>query len=215
MSLHLSNQVGESVEVPISVARNLFKIVANVDSFASTARKLPRSNYAPDLGPEVQAVSVKPINEKEEEDDKNPNNDNVPLHFSNLDYSKEVLEAVAQYAVLPHNRRTAIIPKPLNVPLSRIVQENELDFVKVAEKSGFLIQLLDVASCLGFEELMQLCAAYISERVHEIALAGPDIMTAAERTREFLRIHNEWTPEEIEHLHREMEYARQVDPSVY
>ncbi|CCW64595.1 unnamed protein product [Phytomonas sp. EM1] len=215
MSFHLSNKLGESVEVPMSVANKLFIMVANVNSIAAISGNPPQFDDTLELSSAAPEDSVPLTEDAEEGQNKSPNEGDMPLQLSNLDYSKEVLEKVVHYAMLPDDQRTANIPKPLIMPLKLLVQAHELDLVREAEEKQFLVQLLDIASYLRFEQLVALCAAYISERIGEIARGAPDIMTGSERIREFLHMDNEWTPEEMEHLRREMEYVKQVDPRIY
>lgn len=138
-----------------------------------------------------------------------------PLQLDNLDCSKEVLEALCAYSKLPAADRTTSIPKPINAPLVHIVKPHEMEMLEAAQKGKYITPLTELAIYLQFEELSNLCAAYIYQSIEKIAKDAKDIMAGAEEIRQWMNIPNEWTEEEMGHLRKEMELAKQLDPNAY
>ncbi|KAG5510632.1 hypothetical protein JKF63_06930 [Porcisia hertigi] len=189
----MSNVSGHSVEIPLDTAKDLLGIL-NMDQIFRSAR----------AGADDADDSV-------EEDD----SDAEPVKLEGTEYGNEVLDVVRAYAMLPPDKRTTSIPRPLMQELRTVVYPDEMELVKKAEKEDYLVDLLNCALFLRFSQLSSLCAAYMAVRINDIAQAAPDIMEGAERIRKFLHMQNEWTEEEMVHLRREMEYAKSVDPNVY
>ncbi|CCW66710.1 unnamed protein product [Phytomonas sp. Hart1] len=203
-NLTLSNTAGDSVVVPEEVARRLFNKFRAADAFLHAARPpSPDSHSLSESSGEAEEAT--PALPQEDE----------PLRVGQLNASLEVLQVVATYATLPNDQRTADIPKPMIRSYAESVKPHELDMVRKAEEQNYLVQLLDVALALRFEQLIAVCAAYMNERIHEISKGSPDIMTGAERVREFMHVENTWTTEEMEHLSKEMALAKKIDPHAY
>lgn len=214
MSLFLENQLHERVELPEAIAKKLFKTVAETEDIVNVAAGERGNNSGGGGGGNGVAVGDR-ADLEDVEDDEDEEEEVVPLKLSDLEYDKATLEATVYYAMLPDKQRTVTIQKPLPRPLAEVVYPWELEFMRKAEREGYHVQLLDIASYLKFEQLLNLCAAYLSVRLDEIARSAPTIMDGAERIRVFLQMENEWTEEEMVHLQKEMEYAKQVDPRVY
>ncbi|AYU76564.1 protein of unknown function - conserved [Leishmania donovani] len=188
----ISNVSGYSVEMPLATAKELLGML-NMDQVFRAAR-----------------AGTDDTDESDVDD-----GDTEPVKAEGTDYSKEVLDVVRAYALLPPDERTSSIPRPLTQDLRSVVYAGEMELVEKAEREDYLVDLLNCALFLRFSQLSALCAAYMAVRIDEIAKAAPDIMEGAERIRKFLHMQNEWTEEEMGHLRREMEYAKSVDPNVY
>ncbi|AIN96032.1 hypothetical protein LPMP_091170 [Leishmania panamensis] len=189
----ITNVSGYSVEIPLATAKELLGML-DMDQVFRAAR-----------------AGADDTDESADADDY----DAEPLKAEGMEYSKEVLDVVRSYALLPSDERTNNIPRPLTQDLRSVVHAGEMELVEKAEREDYLVDLLNCALFLRFSQLSALCAAYIAVRIDEIAKAAPDIMEGAERIRKFLHMQNEWTEEEMGHLRREMEYAKSVDPNVY
>ncbi|CAG9569733.1 conserved hypothetical protein [Leishmania major strain Friedlin] len=188
----ISNVSGYSVEIPLATAKELLGML-NMDQVFRAAR-----------------AGTDDTDESGVDD-----GDTEPVKAEGMDYGKEVLDVVRAYALLPPDKRTSSIPRPLTQDLRSVVYAGEMELVEKAEREDYLVDLLNCALFLRFSQLSALCAAYMAVRIDEIAKAAPDIMEGAERIRKFLHMQNEWTEEEMGHLRREMEYAKSVDPNVY
>ncbi|CCD15205.1 unnamed protein product [Trypanosoma congolense IL3000] len=131
-----------------------------------------------------------------------------------LGFASEVVQAIAAY--LQQTNRIAVdVPKPLTVPLEQLVPAWEMEFVRNAERCELLLPLFECTCYLRITGLRNLLAAYVAQRVDEIAKEAPSIMEGAAKVRAYLQLENEWTAEEMEHLEEEMRYAKQVDPMAY
>lgn len=205
-SVYLVNKKGERVAVPEETARRLFQTFAMAEAVVSDMAPAANSSSAPSADAENDAPFLAEGDNLDEDE---------AIRFDELDHELPVLEAVARYAMLPDNMRTASIPKPMVSTLAQCVMPHEMELVQAAEDGDYLVPLIDLASHLRFEQLLALCSAYASTRIEEIARAAPDIMTGAEEVRKFLHMENDWTEEEMRHLKTEMEYAKQVDPNTY
>jgi hypothetical protein len=198
---HISNRNGHVVAVPLEAAKELFGIL-NMNDFFNTAKQ----DKEPGDEEEMDQASHSSTEDDAEQG---------PLKTENLEYANKVLDVVRDYAMLPASDRTSEISRPLAMPLSHCVKPGEMELVREAESQDYLVELLNCAMFLRFRQLTSLCAAYMAVRIDEIAKEAPDIMTGAERIRNFMHMENEWTEEEMGHLRAEMEYAKQVDPHVY
>lgn len=195
-TFHISNSSGYRVEIPLVRAKELLGILDMRQLF-----------NAAEAGADDADEPVPPVDVDDAEAE--------PVKAEGLDYGKEVLDVVREYAMRATSERTANIPRPLTQELKSVINADEMDLVKKAEAGNYLVDLLNCALFLQFSQLSALCAAYMAVRIEEIAKAAPDIMEGAERIRQFMHMENEWTEEEMGHLRREMEYAKSVDPNVY
>lgn len=210
--MYLVNTNGERVEIAEEIAHRLFGTIANTETIvnvADSSRAEQVNGGAPEDVSDGSGTDDNGIPEFLEDDQSNV------IQLTDLSYSLTVLQVAVAYAELPEENRTADIPCPLIRPLQHLVKEHEMQLLNVAEAEKYLVELLDLAAYLKFKELQALCAAYISTRIDEIAKAAPNIMEGAQRIRDYLGMENEWTDEEMEHLRKEMEYCKLVDPSVY
>ncbi|KPI83443.1 hypothetical protein ABL78_7513 [Leptomonas seymouri] len=198
----ISNRAKHAVEVPLETAKELFGIL-NMDAVFNAAKH--DNDNDKDAVEEDQASHSSAENAADTE----------PLKAEDLEYSDKVLDVVCHYAMLPRSDRTESIPRPLTQDLKRVVTAEEMELVTTAEKNDYLVDLLNCAMFLRFQQLTALCAAYMAMRIEEISKAAPDIMTGAQRIRDFMHMENEWTEEEMVHLKAEMDYAKSVDPNVY
>ncbi|RNF10907.1 hypothetical protein TraAM80_01291 [Trypanosoma rangeli] len=131
-----------------------------------------------------------------------------------LDYTELVVKFVVEYLQKPE-KRSVKIPRPLSASLSNFAAAWEMALVRKIEQHKLLIQVLECCSYLRIEELHDLLAAFVAERIQEISRAAPSIMEGAERLRQYLQLENEWTPEEMVCLEQEMQCAAKVDPGAY
>ncbi|CCW64594.1 unnamed protein product [Phytomonas sp. EM1] len=208
-NITLSNVEGDSVVIPEEVARRLFNKFSVVDTFLLAVRPPSRdsnSSGGDGEGEETEETLSSGAGRLQEEE---------PLRITQLHASREVLQVVAHYAMLPSDQRTENIPRPLKRCYAESVMPHELELVKQAEEMNYLRNLFEVAFDLRFEQLLALCGAYTNERIWEISRESPDIMTAAQRIREFLKIENTWSAEEMENLSKEMALAKKLDPHAY
>lgn len=196
----ISNRNGHAVEMPLATAKELLGML-NMDHVFSAANA-----GAEDADADAEHASHSSADEDA---------DSEPLKAEDLEYPDMVLDVVRDYALLPKGERTDTIPRPLTQDIKSVVTADEMALVTAAEKGDYLVDLLNCAMFLRFSQLTALCAAYMAVRIDEIAKAAPDIMTGAQRIRDFLHMENEWTEEEMGHLRKEMEYAKSVDPNVY
>ncbi|CAD2220443.1 hypothetical protein AGDE_00775 [Angomonas deanei] len=202
-TLILENDKGEGVEIPIQYARDCYQLVREVESLVQ-----PYPNGEEGSG-SIPALDPSPSEETE-----NNNNNNSPLRIDGLLCDKTTLELVKQYT-LSYPNLTTDLPQPLLCPLHVLAQPHEMELLRRAERSAVHVQLLDIASYLKFDPLVQLTSAYISIRINEIARHAENIMVGAEQVRHFLQMVNEWTEEEMKCLEKEMAYALEVDPNAF
>lgn len=135
-----------------------------------------------------------------------------PLNLDSLQCCKACLVEVKAYAMLPRSQRSPEIPRPINAPLEDIVTKFELDLVLRATKGKYITPLTELAILLQFEELSNLCSAFIYETIEKISKESPDTMVGSERIRAFMNIPNDWTEEESLHLGMERDLAKELDP---
>jgi len=200
----LINTTGDSVDVDFKVARELFGIVVSAGNVLAQGEKTFTNDETP-AAEEAEETVAEEADADEAE----------AVKIDTLTCNKKTLEVIKEYAEMPASKRTKTLPKPIDGEFGSHVMAHELKMVKDAEKDGYLVDLLDAAIQLRFSALSDMCAGYCSVRIRQIAQAAPDIMTGAERIREFLHMENEWTPEETEHLRKEMEMLKSLDSSVY
>jgi hypothetical protein len=106
----------------------------------------------------------------------------------------------------------SVIPTPLPGDLRHYVSPWELAFIHdtlLVDGDPWqhtkLIYVLSVAARLGIESLQQLLSSWCADQI--VALSkNKSSMEAAEAVRSFFGLPNEWTPEETQHLEKEMEY---------
>lgn len=194
----ISNRSGYGVDIPLATAKELLGMLDMEHVFSA-------ANAGAEDADEAHASHSSADDEVDDE----------PLKAEDLEYPNMVLDVVRGYALLPKGERTDNIPRPLTQDIRSVVTADEMALVQAAEKGDYLVDLLNCAMFLRFAQLTALCAAYMAVRIDEIAKAAPDIMTGAQRIRDFLHMENEWTEEEMGHLRKEMEYAKSVDPNVY
>jgi hypothetical protein len=139
-----------------------------------------------------------------------------------------VLQAVQQYleyygtsspkkegsssSAAPASVAPSVIPTPLPGDLRHYVSPWELAFINNTLlvdgdpwQNTKLIYVLSVAARLGIESLQQLLSSWCADQI--VALSkNKSSMEAAEAVRSFFGLPNEWTPEETQHLEKEMEY---------
>lgn len=200
MTFFLENKDKERVQLPEERAIRFFGLVAETDAIAGMGRTSGGEDDVEDVEDGEEGLAAESA---------------VQLGLASLEYDRATLEATVAYAMREDADRTASIPRPMPRPLTELILPSEMAFMAAAEQRGCHVQLLDIAAYLKFDHLLSLCSAYMAARIEEIARAAGSIMEGAETIREFLRMHNEWTPEEMEHLRKEMEYAKLVDPRVY
>lgn len=219
--LVLKNKNGDTVEIDEAEATRLFTrltAMSNLTSVAGAAGAQNDSEAIIEVSSDDEDARIAPIaggggGGAGNGGNSQGSNSGSPIRLDSLIYSRATLEALKLYTGFAH--RTVSIPKPLVSELSQCVTPEEMQLVTAAEQEDYLVELLDLASLLLCEPLTALCAAYMSERINEIARTAPDIMTGAASIRQFLHMENEWTGEEMECLKKEMEYAKMVDPNVY
>lgn len=199
----LGNKSGDSVELPEETAKALFGLLKDVNEVVKTANK----GDAADVEDVEEGEAMPPLPGEGVQDEN--------LSLDSLDCPKVALEVIRDYALLPEDKRTADIPKPLERPIESVVTEGEMALLEKAASEKYLTPLLETALYLHFDQLATLCAAYAYQRIEKIAKEAPDIMEGAERIRQFLNVPNEWTEEEMGHLRKEMEFAKELDPNAY
>ncbi|EPY30956.1 hypothetical protein STCU_00637 [Strigomonas culicis] len=125
------------------------------------------------------------------------------------------LDALVAFIALPEKSRTVNIPKPLRDPLKNIVADDVYKWLTGSETKKVHVDVLNLAVYLKYDEMSCAAAAYVAERLDEVAKQAPDIMTGAEHIRNYLNLKNEWSEEEMKHLAKEMAYAKEVNSSAY
>ncbi|KAG8348697.1 Skp1 family dimerization domain [Trypanosoma vivax] len=131
-----------------------------------------------------------------------------------LDFGSNVVHGVVEY-LRETSSGTVEIPMPLTAPLDHFVPAWEMEFARRMEQSALLLPTLECAQYLYVTELSNLLSAYAAQRIDEISHEAPSIMEGAAQLREYLRLDNEWTHEEMKHLEEEMRYVKAADPGAY
>lgn len=215
----LRNMEGHTTEIPLEAAKKYFRTLTDVDAAIATAGNADAPSGVKQNGSTTLEVPIAMEDVEDPEDGVAVNgseeDEDTHLKLEDLNYPAAVLDAILEYTVMLTENRVSPIPKPLTDPIHMTLKPQQLGMVERAEENNYLVELIDCASVLKFEEMIALCAAYMSSRICEISKRGPNIMAAAENIRKFLHMANDWTPEEMEHLRKEMEYAKSFNPDVY